>query len=356
MASTMGGGLGFERWFNDQRGIIKIGVMILTADKTLDFGNLEALEILGCSTQNELEQCVLAWRGHWDPALERARSGGTHSTLIEITVPGADKGNHTYFRVTRLDAECKGWVVVVQDSDSVQAFETTLRDAAHFQVLSRVWPAILHDVKAPLQPMLVNLDLLNRMMEQEPDPARREQQRHYLDVVKTEIRRFDRTLEKFMVPGKVGAEGTQRFDLRDLLKELVALIKPTSYVHNVVLDVAMPDDEVSMNGRRDNLKQAILNVMLNALDAMPNGGVLEIYLEAKQSSAQLMINDTGIGIPENLLDRVFDMNFTTKGSGTGIGLYVTRSVIESHQGQIVATKARDGGSSFRITLPLISTE
>lgn len=111
-----------------------------------------------------------------------------------------------------------------------------------------------------------------------------------------------------------------------------------------------------MNGRRDNLKQAILNVMLNALDAMPNGGVLEIYLEAKQSSAQLMINDTGIGIPENLLDRVFDMNFTTKGSGTGIGLYVTRSVIESHQGQIVATKARDGGSSFRITLPLISTE
>ena len=62
MVSMTGGGLGFERWFNDQRGIIKIGVMILTADKTLDFGNLEALEILGCSTQNELEQCVLTSR------------------------------------------------------------------------------------------------------------------------------------------------------------------------------------------------------------------------------------------------------------------------------------------------------
>ena len=352
MAATTGGGLGFEGWFNDQRGIIKIGVLILTADKTLDFGNLEALELLGCSTQNELEQCVLTWREQWEPALEQARSGGTHSTLIEITMPGADKGNHTYFRVTRLDAECKGWVVVVQDSDSVQAFETTLRDAAHFQVLSRVWPAILHDVKAPLQPMLVNLDLLNRMMEQEAEPARREQQRHYLDVVKTEIRRFDRTLEKFMVPGKVGAEGNQHFDLRELLTELIALIKPTSYVHNVVLDVAMPDDEVGMNGRHDNLKQAILNVMLNALDAMPKGGALEVYLDATPTSAHLTINDSGTGIPENLLNRVFDMNFTTKGSGTGIGLYVTRSVIESHGGQIVVARTRDGGSSFRITLPL----
>jgi len=103
---------------------------------------------------------------------------------------------------------------------------------------------------------------------------------------------------------------------------------------------------------RDQVKQAMLNIAINALEVMPDGGKLGLALENDASIARLRVSDTGPGIPSDLADRIFDMHFTTKQSGTGIGLYVARSMFEAQGGTVQTASTGPAGTTFLLTLPL----
>src|SRR6185295_17410431 len=105
-------------------------------------------------------------------------------------------------------------------------------------------------------------------------------------------------------------------------------------------------------GRRDRLKQALLNVAVNALEAMPDGGALAIVLRREGERAHITVRDDGPGMPPEIVDRIYDMHFTTKSGGTGIGLYVARAVVEAHRGEIRVATGPDEGTSIHIVLPV----
>jgi signal transduction histidine kinase len=109
-------------------------------------------------------------------------------------------------------------------------------------------------------------------------------------------------------------------------------------------------------GRRDRLKQGVLNVAINALEAMPEGGLLGLTVARDGDTARLAIRDTGPGIPPEIVGRIYAMHFTTKSGGTGIGLYVARSVVLAHLGTISIETAPGAGTTVHITLPLAPPE
>lgn len=146
----------------------------------------------------------------------------------------------------------------------------------------------------------------------------------------------------------------ERVDLAGLLREIR---KPLSYAlgRRHTLEVSVPPDvgPVTIEGRLSRLQQAVLNLAVNARDAMPNGGVIKIQLEVETEAAVISVHDSGAGMSETVQRQLFTPFFTTKGqSGSGLGLHVVQSVVEEQRGQISVESAPERGSTFRLRLPL----
>ena len=115
---------------------------------------------------------------------------------------------------------------------------------------------------------------------------------------------------------------------------------------------ALPDDPVRIRGHRNRVKQALLNVVMNAFEVQPGGGTVAVAVEAAEETAQLQVEDAGPGISEAAQGRIFDLHFSTKEHGTGIGLTVARAVVEATGGQVEVGQAPRGGAAIRFRFPM----
>jgi len=200
--------------------------------------------------------------------------------------------------------------------------------------------------------MVLNLELLKGALPPDQDAERQARQRRYMNVLGEEVLRLNRSLTALLAQTPRLSEASQRFDLRVLLEDLVALLGPQAKAQRVTIETALPNEAIPVVGRRDRMKQAFLNVAINALEAMPQGGVMGVAVERDGANARLTIRDDGPGIPPETVERIYAMHFTTKSGGTGIGLYVARSVVLAHHGTIRVESAAGAGTVVHVTLPL----
>ncbi len=342
------------RWFGALTRVMDVGVILLAADRrTLDFANVPACTLLGYERCEELQQ-------HWseiapllESGLERACHGeAATGTPVDVEVQADGRSRKLRFDVYRLDEQdCEGFLALLKDRDTIDTLENELALAVQMRGLTRFYMEVVHDLKAPLNAMVINLELLKDTFE--PDDADRyARQRRYVDVLGDEVQRLNRSLTSLLAQTPRLAESAQRFDLRELVQELVDLIVPQAKAQRVTVEPRLPSSSVAVEGRRDRLKQALLNVAINALEAMPEGGTLGVTLDVERDAATLSIRDTGPGIPPGIVARVYDMHFTTKTGGTGIGLHVARAVVHSHGGTIDVDSAVGQGTTVRITVPV----
>lgn len=224
-----------------------------------------------------------------------------------------------------------------------------LRQAAHMRALSAVYHGVVHDLKGPLNALVVNLELLRSSISESPDVER---QRRYARVLQEELGRLNEAIERLLPAAAPLADGGGPFELGELVDELTALVSTTARHQGVTLEVGDAGGNLRIAGHRDRIKQAVLCLILNALEAMPDGGVLGLELERRDGRAAVSVTDTGPGVPRDARDRMFDLYFSTKERHDGIGLFVARSMVESTNGAIEHTPGPDGGSRFTLTLPL----
>jgi signal transduction histidine kinase len=264
-----------------------------------------------------------------------------------------------------LDEEgTSGSLVQVRDRDLLQAIETDLRLAAQLRALMRVYRGVAHDLRAPLNAMVLNLELLRRSLDPSAPPREDmpQKQQRWVGVIEQELQRLRRAMDVLLAQTAPASEKPERFDLRGVHEEIAELLYPQARQQQVELAVQVPEGEVPVVAYRDQIKQAVLNLAINGLEAMPEGGTLGLTLERLTlerigndgggDQAVLRVTDTAGGIPPEVAGRIFDMHFTTKQSGTGIGLYVARSIFEAQGGSIGIEKTGPDGTAFRLTLPL----
>lgn len=235
------------------------------------------------------------------------------------------------------------------DVNGREAEESVLRQAAHMRALSGLFHGLVHDLKSPINTLVVNLELLKTSVSETPDLER---QRRYIQILHDELMRLNRAVERLLPAAGPAREERGRFDLGELVEEVAPLLSTTARHQSVKLTVRAPEERVLLDAYRDRIKQALLALAVNALEAMPQGGRMEIALERRQDRAVLSVSDSGPGVAEAVQDRMYDLYSTTKERHEGIGLYVARSVVESTNGSIEHAPLPGGGSRFTLTLPL----
>ena len=246
-----------------------------------------------------------------------------------------------------------GALVTLHDLESVAAIGTELELSRRMAAIGRLTSGVGHEVKNPINAIVVHLELLKTKMGGDSAPAWR-----HLEIIESEIHRLDRvvqTLADFSRPVELDL---REQDLRGVLSDVLALAKAEMATRNVRLRARLPEKPLPVLIDADLLKQAVLNVLQNGAQAMPEGGALEVILEEESGgkgtrSARLRIGDEGPGIAEEIREKIFDLYFTTKAEGSGIGLAMTYRILQLHHGSIEVQSNQGRGAEFALRIPLL---
>jgi signal transduction histidine kinase len=180
--------------------------------------------------------------------------------------------------------------------------------------------------------------------------------RRHMDIINSEIHRLDRVVKTLVDFSRPVELKLQAMDLRDLAAEVSALASPEARSHKVEVVPIMSEYALPVRVDTDLMKQAILNVMINGVQAMPDGGTLTLRAFASGQAAVLEVQDTGGGISAEIRDKIFNLYFTTKKSGSGIGLALTYRAMQLHNGALDLDSEARQGTIFRFMLPLAMPE
>ena len=244
-----------------------------------------------------------------------------------------------------------GALVTLHDLESVEEIESELELSRRMAAIGRLTSGVGHEVKNPINAIVVHLELLKTKLGDTSSPAIR-----HLEVIDAEIHRLDRvvqTLADFSRPVELQL---REQDLRPVVAEVLALAAEELSTHNVTLVSRLPASPVLANVDSDLLKQAVLNVIQNGAQAMQGGGRLDVILEESRKTAVLRIADQGPGIPDEIRDKIFDLYFTTKSGGSGIGLAMTYRILQLHHGSVEVQSKMDSGTEFQLRIPLSATD
>ncbi len=239
-----------------------------------------------------------------------------------------------------------GALVIMRDTESVRRLGDEIEMSRRLSASGRLTRGVAHEVKNPINAIVLHLQLLqNKLAQQEPDTRR------HMDIIDSEIRRLDRvvqTLVDFTRPRDLHLE---EVDLRRLLEDVAQLAAPDAEQHGVTIERHMPETRLPVKVDVDLMKQAILNVVINGVQAMPGGGVLAISAQSENGTVLAEVHDQGGGIPKEMHDKIFELYFTTKKEGSGIGLAQTYQILQWHYGT-VDFESNDMGTVFRFQIPV----
>jgi signal transduction histidine kinase len=236
----------------------------------------------------------------------------------------------------------------VRDAEGATHLESQLQVAGRLEAINRLTGGVAHEIKNPLNAIAARLALLESIVEGDQEAEGQ------IRVVTDEIQRLDRVVRTFLdftQPLKVHRE---EIDLCELARTVVEVVRPDAANRGVAL--IFQGGRITTLGDRDLLYQALMNIVVNAVEATPSAG--EVLVDASESDRQckLRISDTGPGIPETVRKKMFQLYFTTKSGGSGIGLAVAYRSLQLHGGDIVVKTEVGQGTTFEMVLPALQAE
>ena len=332
---------------------IESGVVAVNASGEIAMLNRAAEQLVGAveartSTDvNALPTCLA------EP-LRATMSDGQPRTLPEINLPTLDRsGTRTESRpvictispVRDSSGHVLGAVAVFSDLTPLKALEHERRHAerlAYFQALAS---GIAHEIKNPLVAIKTFTQLLPRRL---GDTRFLEE---FGRMSTRELERVQRLVDRFQTLSRPQGGPRHPVDLQTPLRDALELIQPTLDEKNITTTKDIDSTPYVILGNQGELEQIFLNLLINAHDAMPNGGHLTVELACREPYVVIAISDRGAGIPADLLDRIFEPFFTTKTRGSGLGLAICAGIVQTHGGRLRAENRSGGGAVFIVEFP-----
>ncbi|OLD14829.1 MAG: hypothetical protein AUJ01_13330 [Acidobacteria bacterium 13_1_40CM_3_65_5] len=282
--------------------------------------------------------------------------------------------------------EMVGVMLIARNLEYLSQVQSTIRYSRKLAALGRLSAGVAHEVKNPLNAMMIHLELLRQQFAAhlapvaarrgggavtvaDPPPVNRagpalkspgpalnapvdeQEALQHVEVIASEIRRLDQVVQGFLKFTRPEDLKLQPIRAAALFEEIVPIVRPEAERAGVALEVTC-DDAPDVNGDPAMLRQAFLNLAQNACQAMPQGGTLRIRCEAASDHrVSIAFTDSGIGIKPEHLQRIFDLYFTTREKGSGIGLSMVYRTVQMHDGEIEVQSTPGAGTTFRVLLP-----
>jgi signal transduction histidine kinase len=288
--------------------------------------------------------------------IDEAASTAIHIRNRRIPIAAAPESPSVLLSVDLLEAQPgaanprAGLIVRLRDPEAQRQIGRQLQTADRLAAISRVSGGVAHEVKNPLNAILLHVEVARSKLAR-GDSAVEPQ----MEIISREILRLDRVVKTFLDFTRPVELKLRPVLLQQILGEIAALARPQAAAANIQV-VAAPEasaaDGVEVSVDSDLFKQAVLNVVVNAIQAMPDGGELRFEASASKDTAEIRISDTGPGIPPDLKEKIFRLYFTTKPGGSGIGLAMTFRIVQLHDGTIDFSSQPGKGTTFVIRLPL----
>jgi signal transduction histidine kinase len=225
----------------------------------------------------------------------------------------------------------------------------------HFALLGRLAAGVSHDLRNPLGAIFLHVDLLAEELSQ-PSAASATEITHALAEIKIQLARVDDLIQDYLSLVRVAAIQQAPEDLGRLVTQLAREMAPALAAHDITLRLEALEQLGMVALHAHTLQRALLNLVRNAIEAMPHGGTLTLRGRRQGATVHLDVADTGVGIPPEQTTQIFEPLQTTKPGGTGLGLYIVQEVVAAHGGQVAVQSVMGQGSTFTIALPLLNHE
>jgi len=270
-------------------------------------------------------------------------SGGRTRLVAATLTPLVSKGR------------IEGTIIHLEDITDKRKRDAQLRRAESLASLTTLAAGVAHEIKNPLGAISIHIQLLQKALKAKK-PVDKENMDHHLKIVTEEIDRLNKIVVDFLFAVRPMDVELREGDPGQVVREVAELLRFEAEGQGVKLDVKIGESIPRVLIDKRYLKQALLNLAKNALAAMPKGGSLALAVEGDEQEVRITVADTGTGIPEEDLPKIFEPYFTTKDSGTGLGLTITFKIVKEHQGEIAVNSKVGEGSSFTISLPVPQKE
>jgi len=308
-----------------------------------------------------LATCEARGKRPFDRLIQRTRETRGSAEPETMTLPWSD-GDGLATRewlvvahpVEDRERHLLGVMIVARDLQALGAVESTIRYSRKLAALGRLTAGVAHEVKNPLNAMTIHLELMKgklAKLSRENSGAAVPVVEH-VNVIGNEIKRLDQVVQGFLKFTRPEDLHLGPVPVDKLLSEIAQVVQPDAASNRVRVQVYCPPDVPDVQGDSGSLRQALLNLALNACQAMTGGGTLRLSARGiSRRRVEIAVEDTGSGIAPEHLQKIFDLYFTTKSDGSGIGLSMVYRTVQLHDGEIEVQSTPGTGTRFRILLP-----
>ena len=300
-------------------------------------------------------------------ALAGRKSAGPVSISLGQTAPDAEQeAEHLLLCHAIEDAHGRflGAMVVARNLGYLSHVHTTLNYSRKLAALGRLMAGVAHEVKNPLNAMTIHLELLKQKLAAMREPitvpagpaggSRTLDLSKHVNVIGDEIKRLDQVVVGFLKFARPDELKLQPVHLASLVSEVTSMTAPEAERRGIIVKTECPPSVPEINADPGMLQQALLNLTINACHAMPDGGTLRLICRpASRRRVEVTVEDTGVGIPPENLGRIFDLYFTTKEKGSGIGLSMVFRIVQLHDGDVEVQSTPGRGTRFRLLFPQV---
>jgi signal transduction histidine kinase len=331
------------------------GVIVARPDHRVQFINIPARRMLPMQSHGVEEMKA------WEVILDHEISGFVQSSLIEgETVKPRDFTLETLGRDVTLavgvmpvvkDGTIQGDFIYFEDVTEKRQEEARLRRAENLASMTTMAASVAHEIKNPLGSISIHLQLMQKSLNAGKGSCR-EDLEDYLSIISEEVERLNSIVVDYLFAVRPMNTQPRPTDLNALIRELATFMQYELMEADIDLEELLASDIPLLQLDENLIKQALLNIFKNAIAAMPGGGNLKICTKTRENNVIIRISDTGIGIPQEEVGKIFEPYYTTKTEGNGLGLTIVYKVIKEHGGEIKVVSRESEGTVFSIMLPL----
>lgn len=310
--------------------VIPLGVMLADGDGGIVFANRSALDYLGISAANLAEVNV-----------SNLMEGESSRKETMVRTRGNDRIS---LRMSRVPLRDGGSVVFLADITEIHRLQTEILKMDKLASVGELTSGIAHEIRNPLAGIKTTAQALNEELQAG------DHRRAYVTRIIGEIDRLNRLLMGFFDFARPKELSIASCDLSKIVENAVYMVRDTAGENHIRIIEFLPPKKTLVRADPHMIQQVLMNVFINAIQAMEAGGRMEVHLTEKNDRMEIVVSDTGRGIPDNVKGRIYDPFFTTKPKGIGLGLSISYRIIKLHSGDITF-ESTPGGTTFTITLP-----